>query len=80
MFDFVEMRKKKIMKNAVELTRYQYLQIIKVLKEIGLPYTTFWNFNSDDSTDDKFIQLSNNTFVVKNYFSDFKIPESYLEE
>lgn len=69
MFDRVERHRKKCIKKATPITREQWLKLVKVLAEIGLPYTTFWDYG-DGPVDDMVICLSNDTFIVKDYFGE----------
>lgn len=77
MFDRVEKHRIKCIKRATPITREQWLKLVKVLTEIGLPYTTFWD-NKDGLIDDMVICLSNDAFIVKDYFGDFKLPDELV--
>jgi len=73
MFNRVEKQRRKLIKRATPITREQSLKLAKVLGEIGLPYTAFFDYE-DGPTDNKIIQLSNDVFIVNDYFNDFKLP------
>ena len=73
MFDRVEKQHKKLIKKAIPITFEQYLKLNKVLEEIKLPYTTFFD------CEDKIFYLSNDVFVVKDYFKDLKLPYELVE-
>jgi hypothetical protein len=68
MFDRVEKHRKKCIKKATPITGEQWLELKKVLFKLGLSYTIF--FNGDKKTDDMVICLSNDTFIVKDYFGE----------
>ncbi len=68
MFNRVERYRKKCIKKATPITREQYLKLTRVLGEIGLPYTSFFDYG-DGPEDDKIIHLSNDTFIIKDYFN-----------
>ena len=67
MFDRVERYRKKCIEKATLITREQWSKLVRVLAEIGLPYTAFWD-HKDGPVDDMVICLSNDTFIVKDYF------------
>ena len=78
MFNRVEKYRRKCIKKAHPITREQYLKLTNVLAEIGLPYTTFFDYG-DGPVDNKIICLLNDTFIVKDYFGDFKIPSELVD-
>ena len=78
MFNRVEKQEKKLIKKATLITREQNRKLIKVLEEINLPYTTF--FHSEGLRDDAIICLSNDVFIVEDYFKDFRLPSEFFEE
>lgn len=78
MFNRVEKQRRKLIKKATLITREQYLKLVKVLEEINLPYTTFFDYK-DGPKDDKIIHLSNDVFIIKDYFNDFKLPSELVE-
>ena len=59
-------------KKAHHITREQYWKLNKVLDEIGLSCTTFFV----DGTEDKFVQLSNDTFIITDYFRESEESEN----
>lgn len=67
MFNRVEKHHKRCIKKATPITRAQFLKLTRALAEIGLPYATFFDYG-DGAVDDKVICLSNDTFIVKDYF------------
>ena len=69
MFNRVERYRKMCIKKAKPITREQWLKLVKVLADIGLPYTAFFDYG-DGPEDDMVICLSNDTFIVKNYFGE----------
>ena len=69
MFNRVEKHHKKCIKKAKPITREQFIKLTRVLAEIGIPYATFFDYG-DGPLDDKVICLSNDTFVVKDYFGE----------
>lgn len=69
MFNRIERYRRKRIKKATQITRQQSQKLIKVLAEIGIPYTVFYNYG-DGSVDDKVICLTNDTFIVKDYFGE----------
>ena len=73
MFDRVEKQRTKLIKKATPITRKQYLRLRKVLEDIGLSYTMFFD------GEDKVMQLSNDVFIAKDYFSDFRLPSELVE-
>lgn len=77
MFNRVERQHKKLIQKATPITREQYLKLTKVLNELGLPYTTFFDY--DDGIDNKVIHLSNDAFIVEDYFGDFKLPGELIK-
>lgn len=78
MFNRVEKQRRKLIKKATPITREQSLKLAKVLEEIGLPYTAFFDYE-DGPIDNKIIQLSNDVFIIKDYFNDFKLPSELVE-
>ena len=78
MFNRVEKHCRKCIKKATPITREQYLKLIRVLAEIGLSYSSFFDYG-DGPVDNKVICLSNDTFIVKDYFGDFKIPSELVD-
>ena len=75
MFNHIERYRRKRTKKATPITREQSQKLVKVLAEIGIPYTTFYNYD-DASVDDKVICLLNDTFIVKDYFGDLNRPNN----
>ena len=73
MFNRVERYRKRCIKKATPITREQCLKLTRVLAEIGLPYSVFFDYG-DGPVDNKVICLSNDTFIVKDCFEDFKLP------
>lgn len=78
MFNRIKRQCRKLVQKATPITREQYLKLTRVLKEINLPYTTFFDCE-DGITDNKIIHLSNDVFIVKDYFSDFRLPNELVE-
>lgn len=69
MFDRIERYRRKRTKKATQITREQYMKLARVLNDIKMPYSTFFNYK-DGPEDDLVICLSNDTFIVKDYFGE----------
>lgn len=78
MFDRVERQCKKLIKKAHPITKEQCLKLERLLKEIELPYVTFFDGNGE-LTDNKIIHLSNEVFIVEDYFGEFRLPNELVE-
>lgn len=77
MFNRVEKQCKKLIAKAHPITIEQSYKLTRVLGELGLPYTVF--FDDDEGIDNKIIHLSNDVFIVEDYFKDFKLPGELVE-
>jgi hypothetical protein len=71
MIDRVEEYRKECIRKATPITREQYLKLNKWLDEIKLPCTAFWDHGEDISNPyDMIFRLSNDTFIIKDYFGE----------
>lgn len=80
MFDRVERQRKKMMKKAVSITRKQMNVLLKVLSDADMPCVVWWEYDADKNTDNKFLVIHNNVYVVYDYFNELKIPDELLED
>ena len=78
MLNRVERHRKKLIAKATPITREQCLKLTRFLNEINLPYTAFFDLE-DDSIENKIVHLSNDVFIIKDYFNEFKLPSELVE-
>jgi hypothetical protein len=69
MIDREERYRRKRTKKATPIAREQYMKLARALNDIKMPYSAFFNYK-DGPEDDLVICLSNDTFIVKDYFKE----------